>query len=94
MAAFAAVGGEADFAAAGRLLFDCAEIFSYHGVARDFDGAVFEGHADGEGEVFFHGLGEGDAFDFVFAEFLLGAFGELEAEAGLVDAAALYLREC
>ena len=36
-------------------------------------------------------MGEGDAFDFVFAEALLGAFGELTAKAGLVDAAAFDL---
>ena len=48
--------------------------------------------AQGEGELLFDCGGEIDGLDFP-AEFFASAFGELIAEAGLVDAGALDLRE-
>ncbi len=45
VAGFAAVGGEADVAAARRLFFYGAKVGADFGGAWDFYGAVFEGHA-------------------------------------------------
>ena len=46
----------------------------------------------GVGEFFLDGGGEVDACDAVGAEFFDGAFGELAAKAGLIDAAAFDAR--
>ncbi len=84
---------EADDAGRGDFFFEAAEIGAEFVVANDAEFEVFEGGAEGKGEVLIHGWGEGDGLD-LGAEAFAGAFGELGADASGVDAGALELWEC
>lgn len=84
------IAEEADFAARRELFFEATEIGAEFVVGRDAEVAIFKFMAEGEGELFFDRGRESDRLDFP-AEALAGAFGELEAEAGLVDASAFEL---
>jgi len=88
VAAGAAVGGEAEVAGAGGGFFDGAEVGADIFVGGNTESAFFEEAAQAEGEVFFDRRGEGDGFDAAGAEAFEGAFGELAAEAGGVEAGA------
>jgi hypothetical protein len=88
MAAGAAVGGEAEMAGGGDGFLDGAEVGADVLVRRQAEGAALEGVAEGVGEVFLDGGGEGEGFDAAGAEAFLGALGELAAEAGGVEAGA------
>jgi hypothetical protein len=90
--AVVAVADETDVAAQAHFFFDAAQVGAEFVVADETKELVFHVGAEGEGEVFFYGRGEGDGFDFP-AETRFGALGELEAEAGGVDATAFDLRE-
>ena len=81
---------ESDFAGRGNFFSAAAEVGAELGVGRDAEAAVLEIAAEGESKFFFRGQGEIDGLDFP-AEALAGAFGELLADAGLVDASAFEL---
>ena len=88
MAVGPVVGGEAEVAGGGGGFFDGAEVGAEEFVGGDAEVAGFEGVAEGVGEVFLDVGGEGEGFDAALAEALLGAFGELAAEAGGIEAGA------
>jgi hypothetical protein len=83
---------EGEFAAGREFFFEAAEVGAEFIVGGDAEEAVFEIVAEGEGELFFHGVSEIDGLDFP-AEAFAGAFGELSAEAGAIDAGAFELRQ-
>lgn len=85
VAVFGVIGVEAGVAGGGGLAFDGAEVSADEFMRGDAEEVIFEGGAEGVGEGFFDGVGEGDGFDAVGAEGAEGIFGELAAEAGLVD---------
>jgi hypothetical protein len=83
-----AFAGEADVAGGGGFFADGTKVGADGFVGGDADGLVFKGGADGIGEVFLDGSGKVNAFNAIGAEFFDGAFGELAAKAGLIDATA------
>jgi hypothetical protein len=90
--AVAALAEKTDVAGFGDFFFDAAKVVGELVVADDAEAAFFEVGAKAEGEFFFDGRGEGDGFDFPIETFG-GAFGELRAEAGSVDAGAFELAQ-
>lgn len=85
VAVFAAIGAEADIAGGGVFFFDGTEIGTDFGSGRDADEFFLHGDTEWVGEGFFDGIGEGDTFG-ATEVFVVGAFGELATDAGLVDA--------
>src|SRR5436853_621959 len=81
---------EADVAAGGDFFFEAAQISAEFIVADDTQLDFFERGPQGKGKVFFYRLGKVDGFDFP-AEAFAGAFGELGAHAGRIDAGAFEL---
>ena len=80
--------GKADMSGTGDFPAHAAEI-SPNGICeRDLDGAIFKTDTHRVGQHFFIRLREVDALNFVWAKFRCGAFGELSAQPGLIDAAA------
>ncbi len=90
--AVAAFAEEADVAGLGDFFLDAAEVVSELVVGDDAEAAFFEVGAQAERKFLFHRRGEGDGFDFPFEAFR-GAFGELRAEAGGIDAGAFDLAQ-
>src|SRR5262245_36769128 len=88
--AVASFAEETDVAGLGDFFLDAAKVGDELVVANDAEAAFFEVRAQAEGEFFFDGRGKGDGLNFPFESFG-GAFGELSAEAGGVDAGAFDL---
>jgi hypothetical protein len=86
MAILTALPLKTDVAAGGDGLADGTEIGGQEAVVRDADGPVLEGATEFVGELFFQIGGEGETFDAVAVELFPGAFDELTAQAGLVNA--------
>src|SRR5262249_8523996 len=92
--AVAGVGGAdgTGVAAEANFLFDAAQVGAEFVVADETKEFILHVGAQAEGEFLFCLRGEGDGFDFP-TEAVFGAFGEVHADAGGVDAGALELGE-
>ena len=90
--AVASLAEETDVAGLRDFFFDAAKVVSELIVTDDAEAAFFEIGAEAEGQLFFDGGGKGDGFDFPFEAFG-GAFGELRAEAGGINAGAFELAQ-
>ena len=83
-----ALAGETNVAGGGGFLADAAKVGADGFVAGDANGFILESGADGISQFVFDGGCKMNSFDAIFAEFPLGALGELTANAGLIDATA------
>ena len=84
-----AISGEADVAARRRLLLDRPQIRPNMRVIGNPNSFPLKRRPHWISQLLLDRTGEIYSFDFIFSEALLGSFGELSAQAGLIYAAAL-----